>query len=256
METRTFLEICNDVAIQLRFDPIQSVSGNTDKNAVFVSLAVRQGLRRDVFWAHPWAILRREGGVAYQTNLAHYLLPSDFDHILNDTAWDAIRKLPAIGPLDPFEWEILKRSGDGPKVDAVAFTIAGPPAVSFGTVGPTSYRSYIHIDPVPTAKSSGPGMTYAYISEEIVVSSAGVRKNDFTADSDVPVLDASLVEHAGYVRGLRMLGLGFADEMRELQAAIKVVARRDGGRARMSASGGRGKILLSNTPGYGRARRR
>jgi hypothetical protein len=75
---------------------------------------------------------------------------------------------------------------------------------------------------------------FEYISSEKVRGSNGAAKTSFTNDTDVPMLDVDLVEQAGYVRALRLLGLGFADEMNELQEALKVVSRRDGGFMRMS----------------------
>ena len=256
----TFLEICNNVLIQLRFDPLESVIGNTDRNARFVELAVNQGLTRDVSWHHPWSSLRRYQTVLFRNGKFVYSLPDDFDHIVNDTAWDLKRRAPAIGPLNQFEWSRLTgRSGNDRESNVgksrVRFTITSGAQTGSLTPSPgvptTETGDVLVVFPTPTENDTKPSLSYSYVSNQVVLQSNGKFSTKFLNDSDVPVLDADLVEHAGYVRGLRMLGLNFADEMAELQAALKSKGREDGGRQRIINMGtNRRHVLYANTPGY------
>lgn len=268
MKTRSLLEICNNVATQLRFETFTNVIGNTSRNAQLVLLAVRQGLERDVFWHHPWAILRRTAYISFSANKSYYILAPDFDHVVNDTAWDIISKSPAVGPLDPVQWASVLAQQE--PFGTVTFTIRGyepativpapgpnpgnqDPALTGGARGTgnskTPYQLAVFIYPAPEANSAGPALMFEYISNECIVGTNGAAKTKFTADADVPVLDADLVEHAGYVRALRMLGLQFADEASELQEAMRVVSRRDGGYVRMQGHR-EARAYSLNTPNH------
>lgn len=259
MKTRSLLEICNNVALQLRFDQFTNVIGNTSKNASTVLLAVKQGLERDVFWHHPWAVLRRTSYFSFSANKGYYVLQTDFDHIINDTAWDLARGVPAVGPLDAVQWASVV-SQESP-FESVTFTIRGyEPAsidpggggrsvVGTGGTGLVPYQLAVFVYPTPSVPSAGPALRFEYISSEKVRASNGTAKSSFTADTDIPILDPDLVEHAGYVRALRLLGLQFADEMSELQEAMKVVSRRDGGFVRMQGHR-EARTFAVNTPNH------
>ena len=180
-----------------------------------------------------------------------------FDHVINDTAWDVVRQRYAIGPLDPVDWAQVIGSGT-PFPDAITFTVAGYESaggVIGGSASKIAYQQAIYVYPEPQSNSPGPALTIWYVSNEKVAGPDSLAKTDITADGDMPVLDADLVEHAAYVRCLRILGLGFADEMAELEANLKTVARRDGGRTRMNMAEATG-LPYPNTPGHYPAFRR
>lgn len=237
MRTRTLLEICNNIAVQLRFATFTEVIGNDDKNAVTILLAVRQGMFRDVMKHHPWSILRREYSVAFAANRNYYVLPANFSHVVNDTSWDLQRNEPALGPLGSTQWMMLKNIEEASS-RPVSFTIKGwEPGSSPGAPDTGKYQLAVYIYPTPSVNSSGRALTFEYISDRVVSAANGSPKTDFATDNDSPVLDPDLVEHAGYVRALRLLGLRFDDEAEELAASLKTLSRRDGGALRMSASG-------------------
>ena len=253
MKTRTFLEICNNVAIELRFEKFVSVVSNEDKNAEFVGLMVQQGIERDVASYHPWASLRRQAGVPFSAGRDIYGLPDDFDYIINNTAWDTVKQAPAEGPMDPVDWSALKGSTSlASSIRTITFTILGG-TNAVGALQPGNVQQ-MAVLPVPAQATSGPAITYMYVSEDRVLDASGKLKPWFTDDADIPLFDADLVELAGLVRALRSLGLRFADQMDELQAKLKSEARRDGGRRTATVAGHVGKVLMSSTPGHTRVR--
>lgn len=266
MNRATILEICNNVAIQLRFDELETVVGNTDKNAKFLLLAVTRGLYRNVYRYHPWSRLRRRHTVQVRNGETQYSLPGDFGYYVDNTAQRVDERNRHIGgPYTAEQWEDIVANGreewDGGG-SSMGFSFAGD--LNEPVADPED-KSYIYVHPVPAITAPTDVFRFIYITDRIIQSVEGYTASRFESDGDKPNFDEELVECAGAYWGLRMLGLNYQDEKAELGLLLKREASRDSSRqpsdlasnmsgvTRFSVTGRRG-VLLANTPGYYRSR--
>lgn len=167
---------------------------------------------------HNWNKLVRETNFS---TLAQYTqtgaIPSDFDHICNQTIWNRTMNRPVWGPMDEQQWQQ---------------ELAGPTFTS-------PYYAYrirggqMLMTPVPTA---GNAVYYEYVSS-FWVSSSGASAPDkaaFTADSDTCVFNDVMVQRGLRWRYLRANGLDYAQEYSAWAELLTVEIARDGGASRLS----------------------
>jgi len=248
MNQDTILNICNDVATQIRFDQLETVVGNSDKNAKFLLLAVTNGMYRDVYRYYPWSWIRREAQIDVYDKNPETALPGDFGYYVDNTCQriDGLGK-SVIGPYPAAEWQdLIYNSADA---------WSHPPTnVNFAI-----WEKKVHVFPTPVLPdgvSTYPLFSFIYMNDSVIQEAdSPYFISKFESDGDKPNFDADLVEAAGLYRALRMLGLGYADEKAELGMLLKKEAARDGSRAPSSLVGPpRYKILKANTTGYTRTR--
>jgi hypothetical protein len=100
------------------------------------------------------------------------MLPTDWDHFINETFWNRTRKMPFTGPLSPQDWQRLKA------------TTGAAITNSF------TYRASIfYIQPVPTA---GDDFYYEYGSKNFCESSGGTDQSAWAADTDTGRIDEEM----------------------------------------------------------------
>lgn len=107
-----------------------------------------------------------------------YPLPSDFDFYINQTMWDRTNRWQMIGP-DSAQRDQFQRSG----------VVATGPRRHFRQIGP--YANTFRIWPPPSEITTPLQLVFEYssISAVRVAGSATSFAQDFTADTDVPLLD-------------------------------------------------------------------
>lgn len=250
---RSLIKIANRIAIESHFDEIDSIIGSEDKNAKLILQCIENGIERDIWHHHPWAILRRFYTFTEASRKQQYDLPTNFGWYVNDTAWETgDEKKRMLGPLDPYQWQIRTIPDYSTPQNRTAFMFAGANDLfsAGGLVSTEDYNQKIMIDPMPDFLDSSEAKSYsmAFISDRIVLDDIGSAKNLFTKDSDIPVFDSNLVELAGLIRLKRSIGMNFADHFDELQSLLAHWGRKDRGMKRMSANTPRESRWRPNIP--------
>lgn len=84
-----------------------TIAGATDKQAVqFWELATEAG--QLLMGDYKWQFLSREMTITTVPSQAEYDLPDDFDGFVADSGWNHTTRLPTLGSLEQFEWQMLK----------------------------------------------------------------------------------------------------------------------------------------------------
>jgi hypothetical protein len=107
MSDLTLLTVTQKVAKRLQLPPPSAVIGSTDNNVILIQ-AMLQKTIADIKDSFPWPELQREHTFTLANGTAAYILPGDFDQILNKTIWNRTQKWPLLGPVDPVEWQTWK----------------------------------------------------------------------------------------------------------------------------------------------------
>lgn len=178
-----------------------------------------------------WQALTREKtfstvAAMVQTNS----VPSDFDWIIPDTAFNRSRSRPLVGPLSNQEWQRMQATLS-PLVE-----------------NPFRFRGgSIEIHPAPTA---GETCAYEYMSKMVVRRTADdivTELSVFEQDGDEFVLDEELLKLDLMWRFKDAKGLNYAEDFNAAEREIIVALTRDGGKPRISASP-RGNTRRPNAP--------
>lgn len=198
----TLLTIAQDILRETKNATIPTtIIGNLEGAAVQVLSALKKAIV-DVARAYDWEQLQKEEVFNSAASTQGYDLPSDFDRFINNTFWNTTRLRTVIGPSTPQEWRILTNS-----------TITGATANDYFRVR----NSQILLFPTPTAIE---GYVYEYISDLIVDSAGAVGQTGWEADTDIPNVDAYLVQLDGIWRLLKMQGKPYAEEKIDYDLAL------------------------------------
>lgn len=85
-----------------------TVAGATDKKvSQFWQLATDAG-QQLAMDSYKWQRLATEFHITTVIGQAEYDLPDDFDGFVTDSSWNRTTRLPVIGSLEEFEWQMLK----------------------------------------------------------------------------------------------------------------------------------------------------
>ena len=149
-----------------------------------------------------------------------YPFPADYDHSINQTAWDRQYRWQMLGPLTPQEWQVLK-SGIVPTGPRRRFRIQG---------------NQFLLDPPPTSNNV---LVSEYISNgfcvpagTLVSPQAAAFQTAWRLDGDVGVLSEDLMTLGIKWRWLRAKGFAYDEEFKTYSEARERAASRDGGGAR------------------------
>lgn len=238
----TLLTIITNVCDELGLPRPSTVVGNADQTArTLLSHANKVG--EDVMKAHDWTSLTRTHTFTVASGTGEYALPTDYDRLKFNTEWDRTNKRPLIGPLDGVDWQILKSSALGATGIGYRFRI-------FRSASGTTRK--IYLDPVPT--NSADSIAFEYISNGwCYKASDSSLQSAWALDSDVPILDPTLLELGIQLRYRRGRGLAFASEADEYTMWLTSLKSQDRP-ARilsLSPSGGRRLLDWRNVPETG-----
>ena len=248
MAQQTLLEIANSIALQIRFNQIKTVFGNNDKNVATIFDAIKSAAEIDVFRAHMWAVLQREFVISYDGS-TYYILPLEFDYIVNDTDWDVLNSRKGFGGMTPYDFQAIKYAQIAPPSDRPTWQQT---VNDFGTG--LGIRRCIEFFPVPAAMPTpgDPSFSFIYMSKWYALDgSTNEPKEAITSDGDTYILDTHAIEKGALVRMLRTLGLSFQSEQEEFQAIMKDRKAKDQAMRDIDTTGGRAGLYgYPNTPGY------
>lgn len=231
----TLLSALQDAAVLCSLArPTQIVGVSQETEMMLLALAKREAaeaLRR-----HDWPKLTRTH--TWTMSLASLQasgLPSDFERMIDDTAWNRTKDEPIGGPLTHQEY-------------ARAY---GEPIVT--TITQWLMRRYdgLHIYPVPTAADAG---AFEYIINTPVLAQDGsTYKTTFSADTDAYVIGGDELLTLGVTwRFLKQKGLDYAEALRdyELRVSSEINSMR-GAKAVSIASPDMDPLLDPNIPESG-----
>lgn len=151
-----------------------------------------------------------------------YALPDDFSWYLNRTMWDRTNRWELIGPISP-QTDEYNRSGVVTTGPRRRWRQVGLPA--------TCWRLW----PPPTATGSFPAtLIFEYVSKFWVLNDAGNFQGSFTANTDVPTIDAQAIILSTKWRFFAVKGFDYAAMQAEAIDYINRLASRDGGKPDIS----------------------
>jgi len=207
----TLLSICQDIARNSRVKVPSTIIGNTELEAVSLLQAITETVA-DLLKRIDWQELQAEATITTVASTAGYDLPTNFDRITNETAWNVTRKLPMLGTTSAKEWQNLKNATENGSTTVDFYRIRG---------------SQILVYPTPSSVES---LIYEYTQNTPVESSGGTAKAGWTVDTDVPRIDAFLVELGARWRFKRLLGKPYQEDLAQFNETALLKSGSDGGR--------------------------
>lgn len=101
-------EILNTAAAEVGLTPVADPVGSVD--ASFIQLKYLLNTAGDeLALLFAWETMRREHTITTTAvDAGNYALPTDFMHIVDNTAWNRSEDLPMYGPLSAQDWQALK----------------------------------------------------------------------------------------------------------------------------------------------------
>lgn len=208
----TLLTTVNNAQDRIGMPRSTTVVGSTDNDArAMLALANQEG--KELARRGPWQSLVREHSftsIAAETQTSG--LPSDFDRILPETAFNRTRKRILYGPLTPQEWQAQKG------------------VVAIGITEAFYIRaSAFLVTPIMTA---GETVAYEYITTKWCQSSGGTAQAAWAADTDTGILDEELMTQGLIWRFLKARGLDYSEAFRTYELNVAQALGRDGGSKR------------------------
>lgn len=165
-----------------------------------------------------------------------YSMPSDYDRMVNKTAYNKTNRWSVLGPKDAQEWQWLKAS----------YVTTGP-RMRYRIVG-----DKFNVWPMP---SSTVVLGFEYQSNGWITSSAGVSKSKFTADDDVALFPDRLLILGTKMRFWQIKGFDTTNVERDYQRALSLWKSAQAGADTLSLAARYPDYLLTaaNIPdsGYG-----
>jgi hypothetical protein len=198
-----------------------TVIGSQDASVqVLRALARQEG--RELAARGTWQALTKEASITTTaTQIQAGAIPADFSRMIPDTIWNYTEREPLLGPLSPEDWQHLSAG------------LVGPPDLYYRIRG-----NELLILPDPPA---GETIKFEYVSRWWVDTDAdGIADaDDFTADTDVPLLSAELMTLGIMWRWLKRNRLPYADEFTEYDVQMRQTLARDATKGTVNMGGRR-----------------
>jgi hypothetical protein len=205
----SLLTICQNAAQEIRVAKPSTIVGNTDETAVMLLRAASRA-GKVLARRHDWQVLQKEATITTADATASYALASDYDHHVNDTLWDRTNYWKMTGPTSPQDWQTLQSGIVTSGVRRWFRVKAG----------------LMYIYPTP---SSADTLAYEYVSNGWCQDAGGTAQTDWAADTDTGVISEYLIEAGTIWRGLKAMGMAYAEEKQEHDAEVDLAVMRDAG---------------------------
>jgi len=225
----TLLSICQDVARNTKVKVPSTIIGNSELEAVRLLQSATETVS-DLLKRVDWQELHAEADYTTFSGTEAYSLPSNFERIVNDSAWNSTTRYPMSGVTSAKDWQNLKNA-----------TISQGSVIDY-------YRirgGQVLIYPTPTAVES---LVFEYIQNTPVESSGGTAQTGWEADTDVPRIDAFLVELGIKWRFRKSLGKAYKEDYTQYnEIAVELIAS-DKGRKTIRPKNRRPRGVMSAYP--------
>lgn len=210
----SLLSVAQAVAEEVGLPTPGSIVGSNDRTAKQLLRFINRSGR--LLAKKNWTILQKEHTFSQVASTAAYSLPSDFDRLLDVTAWDRSTYWSLRGPISPAQWQVYK-SG----------LIANTTIRSRFRIKPDTRVNKFYLDPTPSGTNS---MVFEYSSNQWVKDADNsTGKTAYALDTDISLIDEELIELDVIWRLLNRKGFAYEEEKREAEMAIDRAFADDGG---------------------------
>jgi hypothetical protein len=210
--------IINRVAAEVGLTPNIDPFGSSD--ASFVQLTNLLNTAGDeLALLFPWETLRREHSIAtLATDAGNYTLPTDFMHIVDNTAWDRAEDLPMYGPLSAAEWQALK----------------GRTVTNIINIAWRIFNGEFNVYPDDPVNVSN--IYFEYQSNNWLLANDGTTyKNEATVNSDKVLYDRTLISRYLKLKFLMAKGLEASGAQDDFNQMFDMLTGQDKGAGTLSA---------------------
>lgn len=224
----SLLTICQNAAREIGFPVPNSVVTNTaDKSAQqFYRFANRTG--ESMSKEKRWSDLLEEHTFPLVTATQTYALPADFRYLIPETTWNRDDQRPVKNPLSSQEWAFYK----------------GWQTLTGINLRARIKNSLFEFEQAIAATDNGKTIAFEYVSKYWATDSGGTAKANFSADSDLTLLDEEIITLGVIYRFKRSKGLDWVGDFQEYQSELSAVKGYDGGSKVISLSAPSGKYRL------------
>lgn len=151
-------------------------------------------------------------------------IPSDFDHIVNESMWDRTTVRKVFGPLTDGQWQNER-----------AFPVYTPIAPAY------IIYSELNLTPAPAA---GDSLAFNYVKNTWARSALSVAQSQYLADTDTSIFGDVLSVKGVIWRWKAAKGLDYANEFQDYEEFVNRMFARDGGRGRLNLNYGLNRRVL------------
>lgn len=197
----SLLTIVQDILGESGITTISSVVDATDRRAPPLFALAKKSLV-EVSHRYEWPHLTRSYTFSTVNGTADYSLPSDFDKLLTDTAYDDTENYQLRGGVTPAQWQYINIYGG--LATGKRFRITG-------------YPMKFRLTPTPTAANS---LVFLYKTSNHALSAASAEKTTYTDNTDTAIIGDRLIRLELAWRYRRQRGLDYAEEMADAERAI------------------------------------
>jgi hypothetical protein len=220
----TLVSICTNVALDCGIDlPPGAIFGNRAPASQRLLLQAKRAAR-SLFNEVAWTFLTVEH-VFTASGSSDFVLPPDFDRLVNDTLWERTRYWSLRGAMSPQQWQAYRSSIYGRATIERRWRIRLPSGQGAGT--PVAFS----VDPQLGAGDTTTNFVFEYVSANWCQAADGTMKSDWSADTDRALGGEYLIELGTRWRTLRRLGLAYDEEQDEYRRQTDQAIARDGGTA-------------------------
>ena len=209
----SLLTIAQAVADFVGFERPTTVVGNTDPIARQLLVMVnREGVQ--LMRASTWPIITKEHPFNTVNGTQNYALPTDFDRFVSGAAYNRTELDAMVGPITP---QAYQADRFGPVTGGI---------VQRCRLKASSNALRFDITPTPDSAES---IGFEYVSSHWNQTSGGTSQAAMAADTDVGILDETLIEMGVTWRYKQSHGLIYDEDFRQYQMEVRQAISRSGG---------------------------
>jgi len=214
----SLLTICQSVARSSKVKVPLTIIGNNELEAVRLLEAI-SNTTKDLLKKIDFEELHGEATITTVASTQGYNLPSDFERIVDNTAWNTTNRREMTGVTTASEWQDLQNRTASGSSYTDHYRIRGGQVLLY---------------PTPAAVES---LVYEYIQNTPIESSVGTAQTEWLADTDVPRIDDFLVELGTLWRFRKTNGMPYKEDLRQYNETGAEVKGQDGGRRKVVPRG-------------------
>jgi general stress protein CsbA len=221
--------VINRVAAEVGLVPVVDPLGSSD--ASFVQLVHLLNTAGDELAVlYNWEAMRREHTITTAAiDTGNYALPTDFDRIVDNSAWDRTSDLPMYGPLSAQDWQAL----------------LGRAVTNLINLGWRITEGEFQVYPTPVGVVAD--IYFEYQSNNWIVATDGTTyKNSVTVNSDVILFNRVLISRYLKLKFLMAKGLDATAAQDDFNQMFDMLTGQDKGAGTLSAGADNGSYPFIN----------
>ena len=199
--------LINRAAVEVGLNADTDPVGSPDETYIQMQ-ALLDSLGQELVNLYDWPILVRTLTIDTSVDDSGvYDLPADYDHMINQTAWDMNNTVPVSGPLSPQQWQYLEGT------NLVSQTL-------YASLRQFDNKLEVYPQPAPPTI-----ITLEYISRNWVMEQAqrqlGANRDNVSTGSDLIMFDPLLVVKMLKLKYLQAKGLPAQDAAMEFDTMLQ-----------------------------------